>query len=270
MRGQGLRMNYQTRQFRPRLARTPAAQAVRLPLAPSREQRRIQAYLGLVLLDGLMLVAAFVLADFAYTQGRQYAQGLVVAQLVMPLYWTAAIGFQAYSVSALVSRSFRRQQVTLAVIVAATLLTLVAFALKNSGSFSRVGTTIGFVLAVVLLNLARRAVEPLVQRLVGPTASNVLVIDDGGDPIRVPHAYHVDSREHGLSPDLNDPHMLDRIGLYMANMDRVIVSCAVQHRQDWAMIFKSANVQGEIVDREVLSLGVIGARRGHLYGYMVR
>ena len=64
--------------------------------------------------------------------------------------------------------------------------------------------------------------------------------------------------------------MLDRIGLYMANMDRVIVSCAVQHRQDWAMIFKSANVQGEIVDREVLSLGVIGARRGHLYGYMVR
>jgi polysaccharide biosynthesis protein PslA len=262
-------MNDQSLWVRPRLAKTPAAQSVVLPLAPSREGRRLQAYLALLMIDGIALQLAFALADL-FTSGKIGSdQGMLVAQLVLPLYWTAGIALRAYSVSVLVSADARRMQVTLALAAAAMLVTFVSFALKNSQELSRLTTVVGFVLSIVTLNFARWAVTPLLLRRVGPTATNQLVIDDGGEPLQVVHAYHIDAAEHGLIPDLLDPHMLDRIGLYMTNMDRVIVSCPPHRRQQWALIFKSTHVQGEIVDREVVTLGVIGARRGLHYGSLI-
>ena len=75
--------------------------------------------------------------------------------------------------------------------------------------------------------------------------------------------------EHHLAPDLSDPHMMDRLGLYMMNMDRVMVSCPHDRRAAWALVFKSANVSGEIVDPEVNMLGVLGARRERGYGALI-
>jgi len=37
----------------------------------------------------------------------------------------------------------------------------------------------------------------------------------------------------------------------------------------WALIFKGSNISGEIVDPEVVRLGVLGARRGHGFGALV-
>lgn len=149
------------------------------------------------------------------------------------------------------------------------MLLFVGFATRSTDSFSRVSSTLGLVFSLILLLWVRAAVRPLIKARCGEVAVNTLLIDDGGDPLRVAHAYHIDAREHHLAPDLSDPHMMDRLGLYMMNMDRVMVSCPRDRRTAWALVFKSANVMGEIVDTEVNSLGVIGARRDADYGALI-
>jgi polysaccharide biosynthesis protein PslA len=52
-------------------------------------------------------------------------------------------------------------------------------------------------------------------------------------------------------------------------MDRVVVSCSPERRRDWALVLKGVNVQAEIVDDELVSLGAIGARRTPEYGALV-
>jgi lipopolysaccharide/colanic/teichoic acid biosynthesis glycosyltransferase len=64
----------------------------------------------------------------------------------------------------------------------------------------------------------------------------------------------------GLRANLNDPHALDRFGLVLRNIDRVIVSCPAARRADWALMLKGANVDGEVLDDEVARLGAQGAR----------
>jgi len=63
--------------------------------------------------------------------------------------------------------------------------------------------------------------------------------------------------------------MLDLLGLFMTNMDRVIVSCPQERRMDWAMVFKGSSISGEIVDPDVEALGVLGARRDYGFGSLV-
>jgi lipopolysaccharide/colanic/teichoic acid biosynthesis glycosyltransferase len=48
-----------------------------------------------------------------------------------------------------------------------------------------------------------------------------------------------------------------------------MVSCPRESRAAWALVFKSANVSGEIVEPEVNNLGVIGARRERGYGALI-
>lgn len=244
-------------------------QTVALPLAPSLERRRVQAYLALLLIDGAMIFLGFAAASYLYYGNALAADGLLAAQLLAPFYWSIALGLQVYSLAALVSAGFARRRALTALVAAVTAIMVIAFFTKSSADYSRIVLTLGTGLSAALIFWAKCAVHPLIVRLCGKTALNVLVIDDGGDALRVPHAYHIDSREHGLVPDLADPHMLDRIGLYLMNMDRVIVTCPHDRRSPWALIFKSANVVGEIVDRGVWDLGVIGARRGYNFGSLI-
>ena len=262
-------MNYHDRWDRPQFAPTTAAREVRLPLAPSLERRRMQANLGLLVLDGLALSFAFVCADVIYSGAFANPRTMLVLQLLLPLYWSAGLALGAYNKEALLLGANRRMRAATALGAAAVCLTFVTFMLKNTALVSRGTTMIGLALGMVLLIAGRTLAGPLINRFVGPTALNVLVIDDGGDPVRLPHAFHIDAREHGLSPDLNSPQLLDRIGLYMMNMDRVVVSCPRSRRRAWTMVFRSSNIQGEIFDRDVDELGVIGATRGHQFGALV-
>ena len=89
---------------------------------------------------------------------------------------------------------------------------------------------------------------------------NELVIDDEGPEVSLTGAYHVSARSFELSPMLDDPHALDRIGLVMRNADRVIVSSPPERRAQWAIILKGANVAGEVIDETVAQLSALGAR----------
>ncbi|OYZ25372.1 MAG: sugar transferase, partial [Novosphingobium sp. 16-62-11] len=165
--------------------------------------------------------------------------------------------------------NFARGRAVVSLLGAEAVLLFVGFATKSTDEFSRVSAILGLALSLILLVWLRSLVCPLVHARCGEAATNTLLIDDGGVALRVPHAFHIDAREHHLAPDLGDPHMMDRLGLYMLNMDRVLVSCPSERRAAWALVFKSANVSGEIVDPDVRTLGVIGARRERDYSALI-
>ena len=242
---------------------------LKLPLAPSLEKRRLQAYLLLLLLDGLVIAGSLACVSLLYLGRADEPQTLQLLNLFVPLYWGPALLTRTYSIDALTSLRFSQSRAILAIGIALALTIFVAFFTKSSEEFSRVSTLASLGMIAVGLVWVRAMVQPVIRKVCGETAQNVLVIDDGGSPVSVPHAWHVDTREHRLRPDRSDPHMLDRLGMFMTNMDRVIVSCPPERRMDWALVFKGSNISGEIVDPEVEEMGVIGARRGHGFGSLV-
>jgi len=242
---------------------------ITLPLAPALEQRRLQFYIGLLLLDGAAIMGGLCVASWLYLGRFLYDDSLIHGQVLVPIYWTIALSLEVYTLRALRRVNFARARTVLSLISAESALLFVGFATKSTEDFSRVSAILGLVLAMALLVWVRGLVRPYVRARCGEAGINILLIDDGGASLRVPHAYHIDAREHHLAPDLSDPHMMDRLGLYMMNMDRVMVSCPADRRSAWALVFKSANVSGEIVEPEVNSLGVIGARRERGYGALI-
>lgn len=242
---------------------------LKLPLAPSLEKRRLQAYLLLLTLDALAVVGASLLVSLLYIGRANDPQTIQQIVFYVPLYWGAALMTRTYSIQALTSLRFSQGRSMLAMVIAVTLLIFAAFFTKSSEQFSRVSTVASLFAIAAGMAWARVVAQPLIRHSCGQTAQNVLVIDDGGSPVRIPHAWHVDSREHRLRPDRSDPHMLDRLGMFMTNMDRVLVTCPQERRKDWALVFKGSNICGEIVDPEVQELGVLGASRGHGFGSLV-
>lgn len=246
-----------------------AKRQLKLPLAPSLEKRRLQAYLLLMLLDGLVIVGSSLLVSLLYIGRADDPQTIQQINLYVPLYWGAALMTRTYSIQSLTSLRFSQYRSMMAMAIALTLMIFIAFFTKSSEQFSRVSTVASLFVIAGAMAWARAVAQPIILAGCGPTAQNVLVIDDGGVPIRVPHAWHIDTKEHRLRPDRSDPHMLDRLGMFMTNMDRVIVSCPPERRKDWALVFKGSNICGEIVDPEVQEMGVLGARRGHGFGSLI-
>lgn len=242
---------------------------ITLPLAPPLEQRRLQLYIALLLIDGAAVMLGLCTASWLYLGRFLDEASLVHGQVLLPIYWTIALTLQVYTLQALRRINFARVRAVLSLIAAESALLFVGFATKSTEDFSRVSAILGLVLAMFLLIWVRGLIRPVIKSRCGEAGINILLIDDGGASLRVPHAYHIDAREHHLAPDLSDPHMMDRLGLYMMNMDRVMVTCPSDRRSAWALVFKSANVSGEIVEPEVNSLGVIGARRERGYGALI-
>ncbi len=240
-----------------------------LPLAPSLVRRRLQVYLALIVGDALGITAAF--ATVCQLLGRPHELAALgnILVLFIPIYWTMAINRRVYSVRALMGVRFALIRVAHALIATVVVMIALFYFAHSPLQFGRLSLELGLLAAAVVLLGMRSLIRPLVVRRCGVTAENVLIINDGGALVRVPGAWSIRARDHNLKPDCTDPHMLDRLGLFMTNMDRVLVTCPPERRAAWAMVFKGSNISGEIVDSDVLALGVIGARRTADYGTLV-
>ena len=240
-----------------------------LPLGPSLERRRLQIYLALMAFDAVGIAVAFVSVGLTLTTANDRSILADLVLLFIPVFWTIALSLRLYSVRALISTRFAQARVVYSLLGTVTALIFMAYLARSPLDVGRMSMGFNVLAAAIVLASIRTVMRPFVLRRCGPTAENVLIIDDGGAPVRVPGAWAVQTREHNLKPDFCDPHMLDQLGLFMTNMDRVLVSCPPERRAAWAMIFKGSNVSGEIVDPDVYSLGVVGARRCHSFGTLV-
>ena len=247
----------------------PEPVGLQLPLAPSLERRRLQIYLVLLLTDGLAVFAGFAFAAFLYFGQWTQQVALLEAQLVVPLFWTIAIANGAYSAGSALDAAIGSRKVALAMVGATAIVVALAYFLRATEQTSRVISVLGTAGSILAMMVTRDQLVRVVRGRIGHTGMNLLVIHDGGQALDLPHSHVLDARHHGITPSFDDPHALNRLALVLQNMDRVVVSCSPERRRAWALVLKGVNVQAEIVDDEVVTLGAIGARRTPEYGSLV-
>ncbi len=224
------------------------------------ERRRLQCYLALVVADILALFIGFGVSGYLYIGWHGVAQAGVLTQLLLPVFLTIALYNGAYSIDALRSARRGALRALAALMISAAAVVFIAFYTKSSQEFSRFLFTAGVLLALATLAWLRAQARSFIAWRCGATVINELVINDGGPIVDFAHARHADARALGLVPALDDPGALNRIGNLLAGIDRVVVSCTPERRLAWATILKGANIDGEVVDDAVVSLGAHGAR----------
>ncbi|MCJ2181091.1 sugar transferase [Novosphingobium album (ex Hu et al. 2023)] len=240
-----------------------------LLVAPSRERRRLQCYLALILGDIVSVAAGFGVVGYLFASRAGFADALVHVQLILPIYLTLAFYNGSYSMAALREGWVGIFRSMIAMIIAMAVVVFVQFLIQPATDVSRSifnGGAFGAMLAITWTRLQLRS---FVTWRCGANAMNELVIDDGGPQLHMQGAIRVSAAAMGLRADLNDPHALDRLGLVLRNIDRVIVSCPASRRVDWAMMLKGANVDGEVLDDEVARLGAQGARVSGKHGLLL-
>ena len=231
------------------------------PLAPPYERLRLRLYLALMGGDMFAMLAAYFLAGLFYTGIPLEERAMMQAQLLLPLFLTIGLYNRTYSIAALLDMRASVGRMVLALLVSAALLNFLAFYAKFNAQFSRFTFTIGLVLAAALMAGFRVVFMGWIRARIGARLDNVLVIADGGPAADLLSAYHLDARALGLSPAVDDPHLLDRLGKLMLNMDRVIVSCPPEKRAAWAFVLRCAGVNGEVVSEAIHTIGAVGVAR---------
>lgn len=244
-----------------RLAPSPRTPLPDILEVPALERRRLQSYLALMCADMAMLFVGFACAGWFYLGLSGISSGLVLAQLLLPVFLTIALYNGAYSRRALEDVVYGGARAVLALGISSAVVVFIAFYTKSSQEFSRVTFTLSALGAAVLLPWCRAQMRTFVIWRCGHKVLNELVIRDEGPDINLPGIRHIDAERYGLVPRLSDPVALDRIGSVLRNVDRVVVSCLPERRAAWALILKGANIEGEVIDDSIVALGARGARQ---------
>lgn len=232
-------------------------------LARSFERRRLRAYLAQCIADVVVILAAYLMAEVVYL-GSHFvlrngvARALLPAELLLPIYLTLALYNGTYSLQSLRNWKTGASRAATALAISAALFNFIIFFVRLDANYSRITFVLALALAALVMGATRRLSLDLMRRRWGPSPLNVLVIDDGGPPIDLRHAYHLDAAERGLRPAVDDPHLLDSLARYVCNMDQVLVSCAPERRLAWAMVLKGCGVSGEVLSDYMREIGALG------------
>lgn len=253
-------MNIQVRQVTPSAKLRKPVSEIAAAL-PALERRRLQSYLALMCGDIAMVFTGFAAAGWFYLGEPGISSGLLVAQLLLPAYLTIGLYNGAYSLRSLQSAQYGSARSAMALLVSSAVVVLMVFYSKAAQDLSRVAFTLSVAATAFLLPWCRAQMRAFVAWRCGRKVVNELIIDDGGPDLNLPDTRHVDAARYGLSPELSDPAGLDRIGMVLRNVDRVLVSCPPERREAWALILKGANIEGEVIDDAVVALGAKGARQ---------
>jgi lipopolysaccharide/colanic/teichoic acid biosynthesis glycosyltransferase len=237
-------------------------------IAPALERRRLQCYLALMLGDIVSMFAGFSLAGYLYLGPSGATGALIPANLLLPIFLTISLYNGAYSMGVLIRPLDGIVRFLIALAVSATTLVFFAFYAKASAQFSRVVFATGLLLIAFVGPWLRLQMRSFIAWRCGPRVLNELVIDDGGPKVDLPGTIRIAAADFALSPNLADPHALHRIGLAMRDIDRVMVSCPPARRAAWAMILKGANIEGAVLDDDVMELGAQGARIAGGHGWL--
>lgn len=152
-----------------------------------------------------------------------------------------------------------------ALVMAASSLLLIAFFLKVGAEFSRGVFFLGIMFSLVSIAVVRAVTRAFVGKRLQQGIYSILCVYDGVPMKANPGPGAIDARSMGLHPDLSSAVGINRLGMLAKGMDRVVVHCAPQARQAWAMALKTLDVRCEIVVPELDHFAAlsISQRSGH-------
>lgn len=213
-----------------------------------------------VLLDLAAIATAYVTVSLAYLNVIDLDQLGRILLSLLPLFFLFNLNNYAYSAEILLGPVRSAWRGASGLIWATLLLFLIFFFLKISEDFSRALLGLGTMLAVVLIGAARLAVARAAIFAIGPSPFAAITIYDGVEMRGDQATAAICAGQLGLSPDPDDPAMLDRLGQLALGIDGVVVHCPPERRAQWAFMLKSLDVATEIVVPELTEFQPLAIR----------
>lgn len=227
------------------------------------QKRRKRAMLSIWTLsvDLLCIVAAFCVA--CYVRFSEFDEDQIARILIsgLPIYLGVSLNNQAHHIVSLVDGFKSAWRASSAFLFTAASMLLIAFFLRVGAEFSRLLFAFGAVLGLMLLIIWRNVLARIARSYLGASPFANLCIYDGISRTASSGEGSIDAQAFGLSPDPNDPLIVDRLGRIAHGMDSVIVHCTPERRPHWAFMLKSLNVSSEIVMPELSALHPLEIRQ---------
>lgn len=221
------------------------------------ERVRLFLYVALFLTDLMAVTFGFVASNLVRHGGLISMPNLAAAVALLPVFAGIAVNSNAYSIKTLRDATLGISRAVLALLFAAAMLIFLAFYLKASMELSRAVFGMGVASSIMAIALARMVFVRVVLRNFSSSLINeVIIVDDVPFNSSNPYSLVYEADYLGLSPDVRNPLMLDKLGRLMHSADRVVIVCSKGRREQWTLILQSAGVNGELVAPEMSEIGV--------------
>jgi polysaccharide biosynthesis protein PslA len=213
---------------------------------PNRQRRRIGLYAVIAAVDGLAIILALAFASLLLFGDAVGWQSSRLTGIILPLFMALAISRRAYDVDSLADAGRGTTRSVLALGLATAIMVLILHQLELLRNFNGWLVAYGLGLAIPLLIVGRMVMRFVASWALENHPVSDLVIVDGvhvepGENKLLVHAHDI-----GISADVTDPMMLDRVGKLIETADRVTVACPPERETDWRLILKGSGVSGEV------------------------
>lgn len=213
---------------------------------PNKQRRRLGLYAAMAGADAGALTLGFLLSSWLLFGAPVGWQSSRLIGLVLPLFAVLALGQKAYSLDALTEPARGAARAVFALGLALAIVLMILHQLGVLRLFNGWIVAYAAAFAAPLVVLGRRTMRRVsAWALQDHPVSDLVIADDV--PVRsAAHQLVVNAGRLGIAPDVTNPHMLDRVGKLLKNVDRVTVACAPERQDAWALILKGAGVSGEV------------------------
>ncbi len=219
---------------------------------------RLRMYGYFLLMDVASIFGGFLVASLFINSSKSFIEGLSSATIFAVIYLFGAFSGNLYNRTALETprRNFYK---AVNYFLIATLSTGLILVVARPPSFLfDIRHILGAGFAAIPFALFRHFYAQYITSLpIGVVLNTLLIVDDEDVGFHgAEHYTHMD--KIGISLQLDNPGMLEAIGVLIANFDRVVVSCSRERRPSWTLLLRAANIQGEFVETTPHAEEVIG------------
>ncbi|WP_294393226.1 sugar transferase [uncultured Sphingomonas sp.] len=235
-----------------------------MPTSPARlrpsdiQAMRVRIALFILISDCVAVLIGCVAGNMVRFGDPLASPGLNLFALVLPLFVGLAINSDAYAADVLRDVRAGLSRAMLAYVFAIFAVFFLAFYMKASADLSRINSLVAMGVTAAAMGTGRYVCLLYTRRMTGMQLVYDLLITDGVAVKAPPHVHVLDAERDDLRPNLQDPHMLNRLGMHLRGVDRVVIACPPGRRQVWSMLLKGSSVNGHIVAEELDEVGAIG------------
>jgi polysaccharide biosynthesis protein PslA len=219
---------------------------------------RVRLCFLILLCDCAAILLGCIVGNLVRFGDPLMSPGMNLFAVVLPIFVGVAIISDAYAADVLrdVRTGFSRALLAYAFAIFAVLF--LAFYMRASSDLSRINSAVAISTTVLALWFGRYLCKLYTRRVTGMRLFYDLLIVDGVAVTPPGHVHVLDAEADNLRPNLQDPHMLNRLGMHLKGVDRVVIACPPERRQVWSMLLKGSSVNGHIVAEELDEVGAIG------------
>ena len=219
---------------------------------------RVRLCLMILVVDCCSILAGCLMGNFLRFGDPFAPSGINLFAVVLPIFVGVAINSDAYAADVLRDVRTGLSRASLAYAFAVFAVFFLAFYMKVSSDLSRMTSGVAIVTTLAAMAAGRYICHVYIRHRTGMQLVYDLLIVDGVSVAPPPGVHVLDTERDDLVPNVHDPHMLNRLGMHLRGVDRVVIACPPERRQLWSILLKGSSVNGHILASELDELGAIG------------